>query len=252
MIRGYPLLPCATFTQEPAGARLGAVRLGELRRSPPRSWRDSSRCSSRSSGASDVTPTETTSRLGYGNAIAGLVIALLAPILGRHRRSRRAPQAIHVRLDLVRRGAPPVRCTSSARASGSPALALFVLGTIGFNGGVVFNDSLLLDVAQPRELDRVSAFGYCAGLSRRRPAVPRQRADGQQAGAVWPRELAPQAVQVSFVTVAVWWLLFTIPVMRGVREQQRGPHLAVRRGHPRRIPRTRQYHRAPAPVPHDA
>ena len=32
--------------------------------------------------STDVTATETTSRLGYGSAIAGAVIAILAPILG--------------------------------------------------------------------------------------------------------------------------------------------------------------------------
>jgi UMF1 family MFS transporter len=34
---------------------------------------------------------------------------------------------------------------------------------MGFNGGIVFNDSLLLDVAPPKDLDRVSAFGYALG-----------------------------------------------------------------------------------------
>ena len=34
---------------------------------------------------------------------------------------------------------------------------------MGFNGGIVFNDALLLDVAKPGELDRVSAFGYSLG-----------------------------------------------------------------------------------------
>ena len=36
---------------------------------------------------------------------------------------------------------------------------------MGFNGGIVFNDSLLLDVAEPGDFDRVSAFGYSLGIS---------------------------------------------------------------------------------------
>ena len=59
--------------------------------------------------------------------------------------------------------APRGRCTSSARASGARAALLFVLASMGFNGGIVFNDSLMLDVAKPGELDRVSAFGYSLG-----------------------------------------------------------------------------------------
>ena len=110
----------------------------------------------------DVTPTDTTSRLGYGNAIAGLVIALLAPILGAIAdRGGRRKQFMFAWTLLG------VAATGALYLVGQgqwfAALALFALGTIGFNGGVVFNDSLLLDVAQPQELDRVSAFGYSLG-----------------------------------------------------------------------------------------
>jgi UMF1 family MFS transporter len=173
----------------------------------------------------DVTPTETTSRLGYGNAIAGLVIALLAPILGAIAdRGGRRKQFMFAWTLLG------VLATGSLYLAGQGqwmlALALFVFGTIGFNGGVVFNDSLLLDVARPEQFDRVSAFGYSLGylgggllflvnvLMVQKPAL-------------FGLADSAQAVRVSFVTVAVWWLLFTIPVMRGVREQQRGPHPGI-------------------------
>ena len=43
------------------------------------------------------------------------------------------------------------------------AASLFALGTIGFAAANVFYDSLLLDVAAPEELDRVSAYGYSLG-----------------------------------------------------------------------------------------
>jgi MFS transporter, UMF1 family len=106
------------------------------------------------------------------------------------------------------------------------AAVLFILGTMGFNGGIVFNDALLLDVAAPAQLDRASAFGYALGylgggllflinaVMYLKPAwfgIPD----------------AATAVQVSFLTVAVWWLLFTIPLMRHVRERQRGEPLPL-------------------------
>jgi UMF1 family MFS transporter len=172
----------------------------------------------------DVTPTETTSRLGFGSAIAGAVIAVLAPILGAiaDRGGRRKQFMFAWTLLGV---AATAGLYLAAQGQWLAALVLFVLGTIGFNGGVVFNDSLLLDVAEPKDFDRVSAFGYALGylgggllfllnvLMVQKPALFGLRDAGQ-------------AVQVSFVTVAAWWLLFTIPVMRGVRERQRGPHLA--------------------------
>jgi UMF1 family MFS transporter len=173
----------------------------------------------------DVTPTDTTSRLGYGNAIAGAVIAILAPILGAIAdRGGRRKQFMFAwtLLGVVATGGLYL----AAHGEWFAALALFVLATIGFNGGIVFNDSLLLDVAKPGELDRVSAFGYALGylgggllflvnvIMVSKPA--------------WFGLVdAAQAVRMSFVTVAVWWLVFTIPVMRGVREKQGGPHLGV-------------------------
>jgi len=170
-----------------------------------------------------VASTATTSRLGYANAAAGLVIAMLAPVLGAigDRGGRR--KEFLLAFTLLGVGA-----TGSLYFVGQgewlPAAILFVLGTMGFNGGIVFNDSLLLDVAKPGDLDRVSAFGYSLGylgggllflvnvLMVSKPAW-------------FGLADASEAVRTSFLTVAVWWLVFTIPLMRGVKEQERGPHL---------------------------
>src|SRR5689334_22630003 len=110
----------------------------------------------------DVSPTETTSRLGYGNAIAGAVIAVLAPILGAiaDRGGRRKQFMFAWTLLGV---VATAGLYLAAHGQWMLALTMFVLATIGFNGGIVFNDALLLDVAETRELDRVSALGYSLG-----------------------------------------------------------------------------------------
>jgi MFS transporter, UMF1 family len=173
----------------------------------------------------DVSPTDTTSRLGYGNAIAGAVIALLAPVLGAIAdRGGRRKQFMFAwtLLGVLATGALYL----VAQGQWFYALLLFVLGTIGFNGGVVFNDSLLLDVAQPKDFDRVSAFGYALGYLGGGLLFLVNVIMVQKPALFGLRDSA-QAVQMSFVTVAVWWLLFTIPVMRGVREQEKGPHPGI-------------------------
>jgi UMF1 family MFS transporter len=173
--------------------------------------------------STDVAPIDTTSRLGYANAIAGLGIAILAPILGAigDRGGRRKQFLMFWTLLGV--GATGA-LYFVAQGEWFPAALLFVLGTMGFNGGIVFNDSLLLDVARPDELDRVSAFGYSLGylgggvlflINVVMVSTP----------ASFGLADAGEAVRVSFLTVAVWWLLFTIPLMRNVRESARGPHL---------------------------
>jgi UMF1 family MFS transporter len=170
-----------------------------------------------------VASTVTTQRLGYANAAAGLVIALLAPILGAiGDRGGRRKQFL-MAWTLLGVGATGA-LYFVGQGEWLPAAVLFVLGTMGFNGGIVFNDSLLLDVADPRDLDRVSAFGYSLGylgggllflINVFMVSKP----------AWFGLADASEAVRMSFLTVAVWWLVFTIPLMRGVKEPERGPHL---------------------------
>lgn len=173
--------------------------------------------------STDVSATATTERLGYGSAIAGAVIAVLAPILGAiadRGGTRKKFMFAWTLLGVLATGA----LYFTAKGDWFAALTLFVLATIGFNGGIVFNDALLLDVAPESELDRVSAFGYSLGYL----------GGGLlflvnmlmvQSPAMFGLADAAQAVQVSFLTVSAWWLIFTIPVMRGVREPKRGASL---------------------------
>src|SRR6187549_428919 len=91
--------------------------------------------------STDVTPTETTSRLGFGSAIAGAVIAILAPVLGAIAdRGGRRKQFMFgwTLLGVAATGA----LYFVSRGEWFFALAFFALATIGFNGGVVFNDAL--------------------------------------------------------------------------------------------------------------
>jgi UMF1 family MFS transporter len=175
--------------------------------------------------STDVTATETTSRLGYGSAIAGAVIAILAPILGAiadRGGARKKFMFAWTLLGVVATGA----LYFTAKGEWFAALTLFVLATIGFNGGIVFNDALLLDVAKPGELDRVSAFGYSLGYLGGGLLFLLNMLMVQSPATFGLRDPA-QAVQVSFVTVAAWWLIFTIPVMRGVKESAQGTKLRL-------------------------
>src|SRR5690349_16883355 len=101
----------------------------------------------------------TTFRLGMANAAAGLLIAVLAPWLGAI-----ADRGGHRKRMLLVFTLLGVLTTLVlffvAKGQWLTATVLFTLGTLGFNGGVVFCDALLLDVAKPADYDRVSAQGY--------------------------------------------------------------------------------------------
>jgi UMF1 family MFS transporter len=112
-------------------------------------------------------------------------------------------------------------------------LALYGLGTVGFSGANVFYDSMLVDVAEENELDLVSALGYSAGyvgggLLFLVNVLMVQKPEWfglADAGA---------AVKASFLSVAVWWALFTVPIVRWVEEapteDQAPPLRAIREG----------------------
>jgi MFS transporter, UMF1 family len=158
----------------------------------------------------------TTYRLGMANSAAGLVIALLAPLLGAI--ADRGGQRKRMLLAFSVLGiAATLALYFLGQGQWLPAAALFALATLGFNGGVVFYDALLLDVALPGDLDRVSALGYALGylgggllfaLNVLMVVKP----------ALFGLHDAAEAVRWSFVTVSIWWLVFLLPLMLYVRE----------------------------------
>jgi UMF1 family MFS transporter len=161
--------------------------------------------------------TVTTGRLGFANSTAGLIIALLAPLLGAMAdRGGRRKQMLFAFTLLG--AASTFALFFLAQGQWLAAALLFTAGTIGFNGGVVFNDALLLDVAEPAEYDRVSALGYAMGYLGGGVLFAINVMMVMKPGLFGLAD-ASAAVRWAFVSVAVWWLLFSLPLMRFVREQ---------------------------------
>ena len=164
-----------------------------------------------------VDPTVSTSRLGFANGIAGLLVAIAAPVLG-----AMADRTAGRKRQLLLWTALGVLGTASLGFIGQGqwqwAAAAFVIAGIGFNAANIFYDALLLDVAEESEYDRVSAFGYSAGylggglLFAVNVLMTLQPAWFGLANAA-------DAVLASFMTVALWWAVFTIPLARNVRER---------------------------------
>ena len=163
-------------------------------------------------------PTVATFRLGLANGLAGLIVALLAPLLGilADRSARRRWFLLSwTVLGILATGA----LYGIGRGQWQPAAALFVLATMGFNGAIVFYDALLLQVAEPADYDRVSAYGYALGYL----------GGGLLFALNVVMTLHPQwfglstaaaAVRFSFLSVAIWWAVFSIPLFLGVRESR--------------------------------
>jgi MFS transporter, UMF1 family len=161
-------------------------------------------------------PTTTTFRLGLANGAAGLLVALSAPFLGASADRSARRKGFLLFFALI-----GVFATGALRWVGrgqwQVAIALFVTATAVYSAAIVFYDSLLLRVASPAEYNRVSAYGYAFGylgggllfllnvLMTLHPAW-------------FGLASAAEAVQYSFLTVAVWWLVFSMPLAFGVHE----------------------------------
>lgn len=164
-----------------------------------------------------VDPTVSTSRLGLANGIAGIIVALLAPLLG-----ALADRTAGRKAQLVLFSSIGVAGTAALSFVGQGewgwAAACFIVAGIGFNAANIFYDALLLDVASERELDTVSAFGYSLGYLGGGLLFVFNVLMTLKPG--WFGLSGPaEAVQWSFLSVALWWLIFTLPLARYVRER---------------------------------
>jgi UMF1 family MFS transporter len=166
--------------------------------------------------AAELAPDTALAYMGLANAIAIGIVALLNPLLGAladYLPIKKKTLGAFLALGLVSTGA----MYFIHRGDWQLAMGLFVLGNVGAFGSMAFYDSLLPHIARGDEVDRVSSAGYAIGYLGGGLLLA--------LNAVWI--LQPQlfgmadagvAARVSFVSVAVWWFLFSIPLFRHVRE----------------------------------
>lgn len=105
------------------------------------------------------------------------------------------------------------------------ALVLFGIGNLGAMGSFVFYDALLPHVATEDEMDRVSTAGYAVGyvgggllLALNVAWITNPGLFGLPSGDGLSSAEATLPVRLAFLSVAVWWLLFAIPLFRHVPE----------------------------------
>jgi MFS transporter, UMF1 family len=166
--------------------------------------------------AADVAPQTQTLYQGLTSTLASLVVMLTAPWLGAVADRRGAKKRFLFSFTLV-----GVIATAALFLVGKGqwpwAVALSVVGRIAFFGGLSFYDALLVNVAQPREMDRVSALGYAMGYL----------GGGLLFALNVAMALKPElfgladaalATRLSFVMVAIWWLVFALPLFGFVPE----------------------------------
>jgi MFS transporter, UMF1 family len=157
-----------------------------------------------------------TLHLGAATSVASLTIILAAPLLGAV-----ADQAGLRKRFLLMFAALGILMTGAlfwiAQGQWLLAAVIYAFAAIGFGGANAFYDSLLVVVAPKDRYDQVSALGFALGylgggllfaLCVVMYSFP--QAFGFADGA--------QVVRTSFLIVALWWAVFSLPLLIGVRE----------------------------------
>ena len=160
-----------------------------------------------------------TSYWGYSQSISVLLIAILAPILGAISDFSAAKKKF---LQFFAFMGIIASILLAFVGEGDYILAsiLFIVGSIGFSGGNIFYDGFLPEVADKDEMDRVSSGGYAYGyigggilLTINILMILNPQWFGL------PNTVA--ATQLSFATVGIWWLVFSIPLLKNIKEEKK-------------------------------
>ena len=167
---------------------------------------------------SEVEATESTRRLGLVNSLSCIIVAVIAPVLGAIA-DRAGGRKLFLAIFTLMGAISTAMMAGVGEGNWEQARLLFLVATVGFSGGLTFYDSLLLNVADDEKIDFVSgmgyAFGYIGGailitinvLMMTKPEM-------------FGIADKTQAIKYSFITVGLWWILFSIPLFLFVPEKK--------------------------------
>ena len=165
--------------------------------------------------SSGVSAVDATAYWGYATSLGTLICAVLAPFLGTLGDFRGMKKKLFTAFMLL----GVISTFLLALTNSWQGLLLFyVLGTLGFSGSCIYYDSFLLDVTDVSRMDRVSSVGYGLGYigGSTIPLVVSLVLIQFGSGFGIPTMLA---TKFSFILTAVWWLVFTIPMLRHVQQK---------------------------------
>ena len=166
--------------------------------------------------AAGLPPVVATSRFAWATTAALAVVALVAPVLGAladHRPLKKRLLAIFLAIGMT----ATLLMGTIGRGEWVYALALFMIANIGVASTLVFYDSLLPHIAPAGDIDRVSTAGYAMGFIGGGVLLLINLA-WILSPATFGLSGTIAAIHLTFVSVGVWWLLFSLPLFRTVPE----------------------------------
>ena len=163
-----------------------------------------------------VDSTVTTFRLGMANGVASLIVALSVPLIGAladRLGNRKGLLVVLAALGIVMTGS----LFFVAQGQWPLAVACYVIAVVGFAGSNSVYDALLVDVSPSSHFDRISAFGYALGyLGGALLFTVNVIMVSNPAAFGLASEV--EAIRLAFLMVAVWWAVFSLPLLLWVKE----------------------------------
>lgn len=147
---------------------------------------------------------------GIGVSVASLIGALIAPTLGAVADFKGNKKKLLFAFILIGALSTAVLAFVS---TWQWMLVGYVISHIGFSGSCVFYDSFLTDVTTDERMDRVSGWGYAAGYigGSTIPFV-------MSIAVMLLRNYDALSMKFAILIVTVWWLLFSIPILKNVKQ----------------------------------
>ena len=149
---------------------------------------------------------------GYAGSVATILVAIIGPICG-----TMADWNYKKPLFLGSLCLGAIGCAALGVAWGWLSfLVIFVIARVGYNASIVFYDSMLPEITSEKRMDNVSTMGYALGYI----------------GSVIPFAIClvlvlmhdsfgmtqVTALIISFVLTAVWWVVCSLPLVKGYRQ----------------------------------
>ena len=160
----------------------------------------------------------TTARLGFANSAVGIMIMITAPILGFISDNSSLKKRFLLIFTLLG-SLSTILLFQVGQGMWILALMLYVIATIGFSGGNIFYDSLLTSVAPKKKYNFVSSLGFSLGYLGGGILLAFNIFMSLNPE-VFGIQNSADAVRYSFISVGLWWILFSIPLFSFVKEKK--------------------------------
>ena len=159
---------------------------------------------------------------GYAASAATLLVAVLGPVFG----TLADTQGYKKPIFLLFLGVGLIGCIALGFAAHWLwFLLIFVVARVGYSGSLIFYDSMLSDITDADRMDHVSSQGYAWGYIG--SCIPFAGCLALVLGAGALGLSMVTAMGLSFGITALWWLGFTLPLLRRYEQKhfvERQPH----------------------------